>query len=72
MTAVTVDEIKRELPDNIWDAVRDPGNEVYLSVISLWEAIIKHQLGKLPLPHPPETYLSAQRERHQIASLRLR
>jgi PIN domain nuclease of toxin-antitoxin system len=53
------------------DAIRDHTNEAYLSVVSLWEVIIKHQLGKLPLPHPPETYLPEQREKHSISSLDL-
>ncbi len=52
-------------------AIRDLDNEVYLSVISLWEAIVKYQLGKLPLPQPPDVYLPLQRQRHQIASLPL-
>ena len=51
--------------------IQDPRNEVFLSVVSLWEAIIKYQLGKLPLPQPPETYLPAQRARHLIADLPL-
>ncbi len=51
------------------DSIRNTGNEVYLSVVSLWEAIIKYHLGKLPLPHSPENYLPTQRERHQIATL---
>jgi PIN domain nuclease of toxin-antitoxin system len=51
------------------DAIRDPDNEVYLSVVSVWEAIIKYQLGKLPLPETPETYLPKQRARHLIDSL---
>lgn len=42
-----------------------------MSAVSLWEAIIKHALGKLPLPQPLESYLPAQRARHQIASLPL-
>ncbi|MBE9195852.1 type II toxin-antitoxin system VapC family toxin [Synechocystis sp. LEGE 06083] len=53
------------------DAIRDPDNEVYLSSVSVWEAIVKYQLGKLPLPESPETYLPKQRELHQIASLAL-
>lgn len=61
----------KRLPAAMRDAIRDPGNKVYLSVISLWEATIKHQLGKLSLPQPPDKYLPAQRERHQIASLPL-
>ena len=50
-------------------SIRDPNNEVYLSVASIWEAVVKHQLGKLPLPQPPETYLPLQRQRHLIKSL---
>ncbi|MEI8396201.1 MAG: type II toxin-antitoxin system VapC family toxin [Rhodospirillaceae bacterium] len=52
-------------------AIRNPDHEVLLSVVSLWEAMIKHQLGKLPLPHPPALYLPEQRERHQVESLPL-
>src|SRR5881409_3328629 len=59
------------LPPSWRDSIRDPGNEVSLSVVSLWEVIIKHALGKLSLPQPPENYLPAQRARHQIASLPL-
>lgn len=55
---------------NDWrDQVRDPANEAYLSVASIWEAIIKYQLGKLPLPAAPQDYLPEQRERHRITSL---
>ena len=61
----------RQLSKNIQNAIRDPENEVYLSVISIWEAIIKYQLGKLPLPEHPATYLPKQRDLHQIASLAL-
>ena len=53
------------------ESIRDVDNDVYLSVVSLWEAVVKHRLGKLPLPHPPATYLPTQRARHQIASLSL-
>ncbi len=60
-----------QLPNDIQQGIRNPDNEVYLSVVSLWEVIIKHQLGKLPLPDSPERYLPIQRERHQIANLSL-
>ena len=52
-------------------AIRNPDNEVYLSAISLWEAVVKYQLGKLPLPGAPDRYLPLQRERHHILSLPL-
>ena len=29
--------------------IRDSENDIYLSVVSIWEVIIKHGLGKLPL-----------------------
>jgi PIN domain nuclease of toxin-antitoxin system len=51
------------------DAIRDPANEVYLSVASVWEAVIKYALGKLPLPEAPAEYLPRQREAHRIAPL---
>ncbi len=59
------------LSTDVRDAIRDPDNEVYLSSVSIWEIIVKYQLGKLPLPEPPETYLPKQRNLHQIASLTL-
>jgi PIN domain nuclease of toxin-antitoxin system len=61
----------RRLPDKWREMVQDPENEVYLSVVSLWEAIIKHNLGKLPLPESPDSYLPRQRERHRIVALPL-
>jgi PIN domain nuclease of toxin-antitoxin system len=58
-----------QLPTSYRDAIRDPANAVYLSVAFVWEAVIKHGLGKLPLPAPPALYLPQQRQAHQIASL---
>jgi len=51
--------------------IQDADNEVYLSVVSLWETTIKYQLGKLPLPQSPAKYLPTQRRRHLLASLPL-
>jgi PIN domain nuclease of toxin-antitoxin system len=60
-----------QLSADVRDAIRDPDNEVYLSAISVWEILVKYQLGKLPLPEHPETYLPKQRDLHQILSLAL-
>ena len=57
------------LPALFLAAIREETNEVYLSVASIWEAVIKHGLGKLPLPAPPAEYLPRQRDAHGIASL---
>lgn len=61
----------KRLPEAMRDRIRDLDNEVYLSVVSLWETILKYQLGRLPLPQPPERYLPTQRECHRIVSLPL-
>ena len=58
-----------KLPPVFRDAIRDPANEVYLSVASVWEAVIKHTLGKLPLPDAPAIHLPRQREAHRIQTL---
>ena len=59
------------LPKELKDIIQDSVNEVYLSVVSLWESIVKYRLGKLLLPLSPEKYLPLQRERHDISSLSL-
>jgi PIN domain nuclease of toxin-antitoxin system len=60
-----------QLSADVRDAIRDPDNEVYLSAISVWEILVKYQLGKLPLPEYPEIYIPRQRDLHQILSLAL-
>lgn len=57
------------LPPTLRTTIQDSANEVFLSVASVWEACIKHHLGKLPLPETPGTYLPEQRQRHLVASL---
>lgn len=58
-----------KLPAAFQVAIQDPANEVYLSAASVWEAVIKYQLGKLPLPAPAADYLPHQRDTHGIAPL---
>lgn len=58
-----------QLPAAYRSAIGDPTNEVFLSAASVWEAVIKYALGKLPLPEAPAEYLPRQREAHRIASL---
>ena len=59
------------LPEGTRKAVQDPRNQVFLSVVSVWEVIIKHALGKLPMPQPPDNYIPTQRAAHGIQSLSL-
>ena len=57
------------LPPRFRTEIQDPSHSVYLSVASVWEAVIKYSLNKLPLPAPPEDYLPQQRDAHGISSL---
>ena len=59
------------LPYQWQTLIEDSTIEVYLSVVSLWEVILKYQLGKLDLPESPELYLPKQRQRHFIQNLDL-
>lgn len=51
------------------DAIDEPNNDVFLSVGSFWEIVIKYELGKLPLPQTPDRFIPAQRKAHGIQSL---
>lgn len=57
------------LPNSYDRAISDFSNQVFLSPISVWEAIIKYQQGRLPIPEPPHLFLPAQRDIHSIVSL---
>ena len=59
----------RELPEHVASLIRPPENEIYLSAASAWEIAVKHSLGRLPLPSPPERFVPAQREAHGITML---
>ncbi|MGL5874815.1 MAG: type II toxin-antitoxin system VapC family toxin [Xenococcaceae cyanobacterium] len=57
------------LSDNLCQEIRNPNNQRFLSVVSIWECVIKYQLGKLSFPHSPEIYLAEQRRKHLIKSI---
>ena len=52
-------------------ALAQPANSVYLSSVSAWEIAVKHSLGRLPLPEPPERYVPEQRRARGIDPLPL-
>ncbi|MDJ0572684.1 MAG: type II toxin-antitoxin system VapC family toxin [Pleurocapsa sp. MO_192.B19] len=63
-----IDDDKR-LSEQYRQAIQNPNNEKFLSVVSIWECVIKHQLGKLDFPSSPETYLPKERRKHLIKTL---
>ncbi len=60
-----------ELSSRAREIFRNPDNDIYLSAVSTWEISVKHGLGRLPLPGPPETYIPGLRQRHGIEPLAL-
>lgn len=61
----------KRLPVAYEVAIRDPGNAVFVSVASIWEAVIKHGRRKLTLSKPPEILLPEHRANHKFASLQI-
>jgi PIN domain nuclease of toxin-antitoxin system len=51
------------------DLFRSADNDVYLSAASAWEIAVKHALGKLPLPDPPERLVPRERVQHGVDTL---
>ncbi len=60
-----------KLSENARRLFTDPGNEVYLSVVSAWEMTIKYSAGRLVLPKPPSELIAQWREKRDIVSLPL-
>jgi PIN domain nuclease of toxin-antitoxin system len=50
----------------------DEANDLFLSVASLWEMLIKVGVGRLPLPSPPTEYLVRQMEKNRVSLLPIR
>jgi PIN domain nuclease of toxin-antitoxin system len=44
--------------------IEDGANTIYFSAASAWEIAIKSQIGKLPLPEPPDRFLPERLKRH--------
>jgi PIN domain nuclease of toxin-antitoxin system len=68
-----------KIPEKVLAAYYDINNDIFLSVVSIWEMQIKHQLGKLDLALPLRTLIEEQRinnglqilaiETHHISAL---
>jgi len=59
------------LPRTMADAIGHLENQAFLSVVSVWEILVKSEKGKLALPVPADRYIRDQREEHGISSLGL-
>ncbi len=50
-------------------AVQEPSNDVFLSAVSVWEIVTKHQAGRLPLPEPPDRLIPTERSLRGVTPL---
>ena len=62
-------ENNKRLSDKHRQAIQNSNNQKYLSVVSVWECVIKYQAGKIEFPSSPEVYLPAPRKEHLIKTL---
>ena len=60
-----------QLSDKARQVFQDRDNQVYLSVVSAWEIVVKHKLARLTLPQVPESYVPHSRQAHGIEALPL-
>jgi PIN domain nuclease of toxin-antitoxin system len=59
----------KRLSERYRQLIHNLDNEIFLSVVSIWECVIKYQGGKLNFPRSPEIYLPQARRRHLIKAL---
>ncbi|MGH7812997.1 MAG: type II toxin-antitoxin system VapC family toxin [Candidatus Binataceae bacterium] len=61
-----------QLSSGAEERFRDPDNETFLSAVSVWEIVLKYDLGRLPLPEKPLDLISRYRRQLQVESLPLK
>jgi PIN domain nuclease of toxin-antitoxin system len=51
--------------------IRDPGNQLSFSVMSVWEILLKARVGRLPIPGDVAEFVKVRIDRYQFALLEL-
>jgi PIN domain nuclease of toxin-antitoxin system len=49
--------------------ISNPQNDIFFSIVSGWEIVIKTQIGKLPLPESPEIYIPSRLSYYNFKTL---
>ncbi len=67
------DADSEKLSSNVFEIISDDDNDIYLSVVSVWEIAIKNQIGKLPIRSELATIITEQQTENgiQILSIEL-
>jgi PIN domain nuclease of toxin-antitoxin system len=60
-----------ELSERAREVFQHDSGTVFLSSVSVWEVVVKHALGRLPLPAPPAQFIAGMRALHAIEPLPL-
>lgn len=66
---VWLDVARKRLSTTAQQAIQNPDNTIYLSLVSIWEMQIKIQLGKLHLNASLVTTLASQQETNNLQIL---
>ena len=53
------------------DALETPGADVYLSLVSVWEILLKCTANKLKFSEPPDSWIKTHRDKLRLAALPL-
>ena len=59
----------QKLSANVMEALSNPENSIFLSVVSAWEVQIKKQLGKLSLSIPLDEMIESQEQVNRMVVL---
>jgi PIN domain nuclease of toxin-antitoxin system len=51
------------------ELLEDTSNDLLLSAASSWEIVIKHGLGRLPLPEPPSSFVPSRMRRSGVTPI---
>lgn len=62
----------RRIGERLRKRLAAPGQELRLSVASMWEMAIKFRLGKLPMPEPPALFVPSRLARQGVVALDVR
>ena len=60
-----------KLGSRAYNIIEDGSSNIYFSVVSAWEIVIKHGLQKLSLPLPPREYVPKRLEKSYMDILQI-
>ena len=59
----------KKISPTLREVLVNPANRRYLSSASVWEAVVKWQNGKLPLPKPPAEFFAETKAKGKVRPL---